>query len=115
MDRTPLRGRLPDREHVFGRLRTQFFEKVRELVDPRRGLPDDRIEEKQYALQHRELHPDCPGGNDNRLSVLVARDFLGEIAIDAERALQDAAAQAPARQTGFPPRCCDWPSGRKGR
>jgi len=91
MDRTPPRGCLPDREHVFGRFRTQLFEKVRELVDPLRGLPDDGIQEEQNALQHLELHPDCSGGNDNRLSVLVSRDFLGEIAIDAARALQDAA------------------------
>src|SRR5262245_41715980 len=87
MGRSPPRGRLPDREHVFSRLRTQFFEKMRELVDPLCGLSDNGIEEKQNALQHLELHPDCPGGNDNRLAVLVARDFLGQIAIDAERAL----------------------------
>ena len=49
------------------------------------------FKKKQNPLQHLELHPDRFGGNDNRLSVLVTSDFLGEVALDAERSLQDAA------------------------
>src|SRR6478609_830887 len=91
VDRTPPCGPPPDREHVFGRFPTQLFEKAREFVDLPCGLPDDGIQEKQNALQHVELHSDCPRGDDNRLSVLVSGDLLGEVAIDTERPFQDAA------------------------
>ena len=47
--------------------------------------------ERRTALEHVELHSDCPGGDDNRLSVVVSGDLLGEVAIDTERPFQDAA------------------------
>ena len=90
MDGMAARVRPPDGQHVFGQFRAELVKQVRQLVNPTGGLTDGRIEKKQNALKHIELHAYGLGGNDNRLTARVVGDLLGEVATDPKRALQDA-------------------------
>ncbi len=94
-------GFLPQRQHAIGGFLREVVEEARQIMHPFHRLSDGRIEEQQYTLDHGGGHAKRFGRDNYRLAGRIARDPFSQAAVDAKRALEDAAEFA-----GIVLQCC---------
>jgi hypothetical protein len=80
--------RLPDSDHVFGRLHCHLVVERRERVHARDRVTDGGVDEEQDAIEHVARHVDCLGRRHDRLAKIVTGDAAGLCARNAQRLSQ---------------------------